>query len=137
MHALDYPSFTSAREHLKTVFDAAERGHIVTVARSRERFAITSVERLRDYLAKTVEPRLRVGKAEDTGTWVASMDSRPFIAEGADAEDAIDGLVEELREYAEDFDEHFSGAANHKENWGLVQLVRFSSDEQLKAWLRS
>jgi hypothetical protein len=40
-----------------------------------------------------------------------------------------------LREYAEDWQDHLLHAANHRENWGLVQLITLSSDEQLREWL--
>jgi hypothetical protein len=44
-------------------------------------------------------------------------------------------MVAALREYAEDWPEHLLEAPNHKENWGLVQMISLSTDEQLRAWL--
>jgi hypothetical protein len=40
-----------------------------------------------------------------------------------------------LREYAHDWQDHLLNAANHRENWGLVQLISLSDDEQLREWL--
>lgn len=43
--------------------------------------------------------------------------------------------AESLREYAEDWQARLLNAPNQQDNWGLVQLVSLSDDEQLKEWL--
>ena len=40
-----------------------------------------------------------------------------------------------LREYAEDWQLRLLNAPNHRDNWGLVQLISLSDDEQLRDWL--
>lgn len=132
---LDYSTITEARTHLKEAYDRASRGTAVRLGRDQDRLVLTNQDRLRRYFASTVSPRLRVG--QDDGRWIASMDARPFVAEGADAESAIDELTTELREYAEDYEEHYSGASNHQNDWGLVQLVQLSTDAELAEWVRS
>ena len=59
----------------------------------------------------------------------------PLLAEGDSVSDAVDDAVAVLREYAEDWVDHLGSAPNHADNWGLVQLVSLSSDEQLREWL--
>jgi hypothetical protein len=44
-------------------------------------------------------------------------------------------MVDALREYAEDWQDHLLDAPNHRENWGLVQLISLSDDDQLREWL--
>ncbi|SEG42856.1 hypothetical protein SAMN05444920_102996 [Nonomuraea solani] len=44
-------------------------------------------------------------------------------------------MIEALREYAEDWQSRLLDAPNHRENWGLVQLISLSDDEQLREWL--
>jgi hypothetical protein len=44
-------------------------------------------------------------------------------------------IIEALREYAEDWHERLLNAPNHRDNWGLVQLISLSSDDQLRDWL--
>jgi hypothetical protein len=44
-------------------------------------------------------------------------------------------MVDALREYADDWQERLLESPNHRENWGLVQLVSLSSDEQLRDWI--
>jgi hypothetical protein len=56
-------------------------------------------------------------------------------ADGATFEEAIREMVDALREYAEDWQDHLLGAPNHRENWPLVQLISLSDDDQLGAWL--
>jgi hypothetical protein len=40
-----------------------------------------------------------------------------------------------LRDYAHDWQDHLLNAPNHRGNWGLVQLISLSDDEQLREWL--
>lgn len=44
-------------------------------------------------------------------------------------------MIEALREYSEDWQERLVDAPNHRENWGLVQLIALSDDDQLHDWL--
>ena len=40
-----------------------------------------------------------------------------------------------LREYAQDWQDRLLDTPNHRDNWGLVQLIGLSDDEQLREWL--
>lgn len=131
----DYQTYSDARAHLKDVFDATTRGRTVTLRRDGDVVAVTPVDRLRDYFSRTVAPRISVARESDIV--VAIMEGRPFAAEGATIDDAIDELIDVLREYAEDWETRLQQAPNHQAAWGLVQLVRLSSDDQLKAWMFS
>lgn len=44
-------------------------------------------------------------------------------------------MVDALREYAEDWQDRLLDAPDHGENWGLVQLISLSDDDQLREWL--
>ena len=44
-------------------------------------------------------------------------------------------MIDALREYAEDWQERLLDAPNHRNNWGLVQLICLSTDDQLREWL--
>ncbi|MCW2642256.1 MAG: hypothetical protein JWP76_4562 [Dactylosporangium sp.] len=57
------------------------------------------------------------------------------VADGATFDEAIDDLIDALREYAEDWQDRLLDAPNHGNNWGLVQLISLSDDEQLRDWL--
>lgn len=56
----DYPTFSSARAHLKDVLDSAGRGDVVTIARSREVSVASGADRLRSYLFSTVASNVEV-----------------------------------------------------------------------------
>jgi hypothetical protein len=128
-----YSSAASARQNFKQMLDGAAAGVPVTVRRDKEVFALTQADKLRRHFAETTSPRLRLG--QEDGVWIASMDHRPFVAEGRSEEEAIYNLVEDLREYAEDWAEHYEAAPRHKREWGLVQLVSLSTDSELVEWL--
>jgi hypothetical protein len=51
-------------------------------------------------------------------------------------EDAIDELAIAIREYAQGWRDRLQHAANRSEDWGIVQLVGLSDDDQLRDWLR-
>lgn len=127
-----YDSYTAAREHLKDVLDGAESGRVVTVRRDSATAAVLSAELLRHFLASVVSPRVQV-VAEADG-WSAFVPGLPVAAAGPGYDAVIADVVDALREYAEDWP-RLQHAPNHKENWGLVQLVTLSDDEQLRRWI--
>lgn len=128
-------SSSQARSSFSSVLDIAEHGGVVTVNRGRARSAVVSADRLRDHLEATTPARARTS-IED-GAYLVFLEDRPFVSEGETLEAAIEDLIESLREYAEDWTERLQYAPNHAENWGLVQLVTLSTDEQLAQWLRA
>lgn len=133
MSAVHYDSYTDARAHLKDLLDAAERGRLATVRRDTVRTAVVEVERLRHFLASLVPLRAQV-VAEDGG-WSVFIPGVPVAADGPTFEEAIGDMVDALREYADDWQDRLLDAPNHRENWGLVQLIGLSDDEQLRDWL--
>jgi hypothetical protein len=59
----------------------------------------------------------------------------PVAADGATFDEAIEEMIDALREYAEDWTDHLRLAPNHRDHWGLVQLVSLCDDGQLTEWL--
>ena len=131
----DYPSFSSARENLKEVLDATEHGISVSVSRQGNVSVVLPLDRLRDYFFRTVSPRISIF-TENTLT-VALMVGSPFAAEGVDIDSALTDLALVLREYAADWDTRLKDAPNHQQYWALVQLVKYSTDEQLREWFET
>lgn len=130
--AVDYPTFTDARTHLKDVLDSNARGITVTVGRDEQVSAVVPANRLRDYFFRTIAPRVRVLAENDRV--VALMEGRPFVSEGSDVDDALADLTLTLREYAEDWEMRLQHAPNHAQHWALVQLIKLSTDDELSEW---
>ena len=133
MPAIQYDRFTDARTHLKELLDAAEEGRPAAVVRQDRSTVLVDRQRFVRYLMA-----LNAGRVElvpDGDSWLAVVADSPIAAEGDDAADAIDELIEALREYAEDWSARLRLASNHEQNWGLVQLVDHSSDDELRAWI--
>lgn len=130
--SVHYDSYTSAREHLKDVLDQAEDGQVVTVRRDSATAAVVNADRLRRFLASVVPPCARV-VAEAEG-WSAYIPGLPVAGAGATLDAAVADMADALREYAEDWP-HLQHAPNHREHWGLVQLVALSDDDQLRRWI--
>jgi predicted RNase H-like HicB family nuclease len=133
MSAVHYDSYTDARAHLKDLLDAAEKGRVATVRRDSATTAVVDVERLRHFLAALIPSRAEV--VAEVGGWSVFISGLPVAADGATFDEALDEMVDALREYTDDWQERLVESPNHRENWGLVQLVSLSSDEQLRDWI--
>ena len=133
MSAVHYDSYTDARAHLKDLLDAAEQGRVATVRRDSATTAVVDVERLRHFLASIIPSQVQV--VAEAGGWSVFIPGLPVAADGSSFDEAIAEMVDALREYAEDWQQRLLDAPNHRDNWGLVQLISFSDDEQLRDWL--
>ena len=134
MPGVHYDSYSEARAHLKEVLDAAESGRLVTVRREQRQAVVLDADRLRHFLATAVPSTAQV--VHEEGGWSAFIPGLPVAADGATFDEAIDELALAFREYAQDWHDRLQHAPNHSENWGIVQLVGLSDDDQLRDWLR-
>ena len=133
MPGVHYDSYTEARAHLKDLLDAAQLGRSATVRRESATAAIVDAERLRHFLAGVIAIRAEVVPEADG--WSVFLPGVPVAADGATFDEAIAEMIGALREYAADWQDRLLDAPNHRDNWGLVQLVVLSNDDQLRAWL--
>ena len=133
MPAVHYDSYTEARNNLKNLLDAAENGQVATVRRESATTAVLDAARLRYFLASVVPSRAQVVQEGDG--WSVFIPGLPVAADGATFDEAVDEMVEALRDYAQDWQDRLLRAPNHRENWGLVQLISLSDDDQLREWL--
>ena len=131
--ACHWDTFTSARAHLRDVLDAAHSGRVATVCRDGEAFVVSSARLLRAQLAALL-PSHAVVVAEGGG-WAAVLPGMPVAGDGDQIDDAVDDLIDALREYAEDWNDHLHQAPNHAKFAPLVTLVKLSSDDELRAWI--
>lgn len=72
---------------------------------------------------------------QEDGGWSVFITGLPIAADGATLDDALTEMIDALREYAQDWQDHLLGAMNHRDNWGLVQLIGLSTDDELREWL--
>jgi predicted RNase H-like HicB family nuclease len=128
-----YDSYSEARAHLKDLLDAAERGRVATVRRESASAAVLDAGRLQHFLATVVPSRAQV--VPEAGGWSVFIPGLPIAADGPTFDAAIDEMVQALREYAEDWQDRLLDAPNHRDNWGLVQMISLSDDDQLREWL--
>jgi len=61
----------------------------------------------------------------------------PVHGDAETFDEAIDDLINALREYAEDWNTRLHRARNHQQQRSLVELVELSDDVQLRDWLLS
>src|SRR5579859_548008 len=133
MSSVHYDSYSEARAHLKDLLDAAERGKVATVRRDSASAAVLDAARLRHFLATVVPSRAQV--VAEAGGWSVFIPDLPVAADGPTFDAALDEMVQALREYAEDWQDRLLDAPNHRDNWGLVQMISLSDDDQLREWL--
>lgn len=127
-----FESYSEARAHLKILLDAAADGRPALVRRGEGAVAVVDAVRLRVALEALVTPPEVVAEA---GGWSVFIPGVPVAADGVTFDDAIDEMVDALREYVADWESRLRGAPNHAQNWPLVQLVALSDDIDLRAWL--
>ncbi|WP_420168408.1 prevent-host-death protein [Streptomyces violaceoruber] len=133
MSAVHYESYTEARTHFKDLLDAAGEGRVATVRRDSGRAAVVDVDRLRHYLSLACSAKAQA--VAESGGWSIFIPGVPVAADGATFDEALSEMVDALREYAEDWHDRLRTAPNHKDHWGLVQLIALSDDQQLTDWL--
>lgn len=136
MTAVAFRSYTDARRDLKEVLDDAESGRPVGVQRRERRIALVDADGLREALAHSRDVPQPVTVAE-AGGWSVFLPGVPVAADGAGFDEAVEGFVEALREYAEDWAERLHAVSNHARHWALIQFVAFSTDDQLASWIRA
>ncbi len=129
---VQFDSVAEGRAHLKELLDAASRGIPAGLRRDREGFAVVDVARLRHMLSSLSQGAEVVAEADG---WSVFIPGTPVGADGATLAEAVAETVDALREYVADWIDHLSTAPNHADNWGLVQLVVLSSDDELADWL--
>jgi predicted RNase H-like HicB family nuclease len=133
MTALHFESYTEARAHMKEMLDAAERGQPASVRRGNWTALVIDASRLQSFLFGAYPSRTQV--VQEAGGWSAVIPGLPVAADGATFDEAVTELIDALREYADDWQDHLYEVANHKDNWPLVHLVEYSDDDQLRRWL--
>ncbi|MEU9685175.1 hypothetical protein [Amycolatopsis japonica] len=72
--------------------------------------------------------------AEGNG-WSAFIPGVPVAVDGESFDETMCELVDALRAYAEDWQLRLRDAPNHRDNHGLVQLIKRVDDDQLRDWL--
>jgi len=128
------PTATEVRANFRAALDDAEHGITVPVRRGGRTAAMIDGERLRNTLQTLIDPDVQVF-CED-GEWNAFVPRIPSISATGDSfEELVTDLVTATREYADDWNDHLKSALNHSDNWGFVQVVILSDDNQLRDWL--
>lgn len=128
-----FDSAAEARKNFKSLLDAAEEGLPASIRRGNRRSAVVDADRLR-YALTCLRPAKAECVSEGNG-WSIFLPGLPIAADGATLDEALDEMVQALREYAEDWSARLRHAANHADNWALVQIVALGTDEQVKDWL--
>jgi hypothetical protein len=132
MTVLDLP-VARAREQLKSVLDAADAGVPTTIVRAGRRVAVVDAALLRALLSHSVPADVQL--VHESGEWAAFVPGMPLSGTGPSSSAAIDDLIAALREYADDWTDHLRQAPNHRDAWGLVQLIELSTDDELRSWI--
>ncbi|MGV9662886.1 prevent-host-death protein [Nocardia niigatensis] len=129
-----YNSMNSARQHFAQMLTAAEEGNVAVVSRKGKDSALVEVGRLRwllSHIIRVHEPQV----VRENNNWVAYLPGLPLAVEEPDLDTAITALIEAMREYTADWQDHLHAALNHQKNVDFVQFVELSTDEQLREWL--
>ena len=133
MTVMHFTSSTEARIHFASLLDAARDGRPATVQRESTRAAVVDADLLRKALASL--PLWKAQVIAEAGGYSIFLPGIPVAGDGSTFDEAVDDMIDALREYADAWTERLSKAANHFANWGLVQLIELSDDSELRTWL--
>lgn len=133
MTAAQFDTYTDARMHFKDLLDAADRGAIATVRRDHRTTVVVDGQRLIAALMRARPANAQVINEDDA--WTVFLPGLPIASEATALDNAVDDVIDALREYAQDWSDRLSTAPNHSQNWDLAQLVGLASDEQLRGWI--
>jgi hypothetical protein len=128
-----YATTTEARSQFRALLDCAFEGRVVTVQRESERFVVVEIDRQVRRLMRARPAQAVV--VREGGGWAALLTGLPIHGEGETFDGAIGDLIEAVRNYAEDWNDHLLTAPNHRENWDLAQIGELATDAQLRTWL--
>jgi predicted RNase H-like HicB family nuclease len=110
--------FADARRSFKTILDKSDRGGLSVVTRAGSSASVVNTDRLRAFLVRNTPAKVQV--VNEDGAWAMFIPGLPLAAEGRTLEEATLDLIDALRDYAEDWEDHLRTAPNHEENWALV-----------------
>lgn len=122
-----------ARAALSEILNSASAAHAPVIERGAQQFVVTQKSSLLSFLKHTVNLQPLVVQEDDA--YVVLIPGLPFASEAAGIDEALDRLVDDLKEYADQWEQEFSSAPNHADNWGLVTLVSLLSPAELTEWL--
>ncbi|BCW12364.1 hypothetical protein NtRootA4_34260 [Arthrobacter sp. NtRootA4] len=125
--------YAGARMSFKTILDTSDRGGLSIIERGGSSASVVNTGLFREFLMETLPAQVKV--VNEDGAWAMFLPGLPLAAEGVTLEEASLDLIDALREYAEDWEDHLRTAPNHRGNWALVQLIDSSTDEELADWL--
>lgn len=132
---LDYPKISAARDDISQIYSTVESHLVVGISRGND--APIAVIR-KDDLKKALEalcpldPQVRFSGKAEVSIWI---DDLPVSSQGSNLEEAEQGLIEALRDYAKTWVEDLKEYPNHKGRWGVANLILLSNDEELHAFL--
>lgn len=96
--------------------------------------AVVDADRLARLLSEALHARAEV--ASEGGVWSVVLPGLPIAGEGRALEEALGETASALRDYSEAWSRRLRHSSNHEDNWALVQLIVFSSDDRLKDWVQ-
>ena len=128
---LSYDKIADARSHLKDMYDSAQSGVPAVVRRASDPpVAVVKAESLKHALRSLCPVDPQVSFAESgVSMWLPGL---PVSAEAPEFADAVNFFLEALRDYADLWVEDLRRYPNHEDNWGLVNLVLLSDDDEMR-----
>ena len=124
-----YLQFTQAKARLSSVFDLLEQGRgLRVICRHKSSpIALTDGEDLKELLADTHRFTTTMTRAKDgtVSIWLNELD---IYGRGASIPEAVDDLMDEIGDYADEWESDLHAAPNHAERSWWVRRVQLAAD---------
>jgi Antitoxin of toxin-antitoxin, RelE / RelB, TA system len=139
---LSYATLKESRDHLAEVLDVAQSGLMVSLSRGHSHrharsgsVSVIKTTVLQEILEKLVADSVESVYNADDQLHTVAIKGLPLAAEAETLSDAVDELVDDIRDYKSDWIDRLRFASNHAGNLPLVFLAQSMSDDELHAWL--
>lgn len=134
-HLLEYSKITKARASISEIYSTVEQHLVVGILREGD--APVAVIRRDDLKAalqalSPLSPQVRFSKNGTVSMWIEGL---PISSQGSSFDEAGEELIVALRDYAQTWVEELKNYPNHKERWGVANLVLLSDDDELREFL--
>ena len=132
---LEYPKITDARAAISEIYSTVERHLVVRIMREGDApVAVIRRDDLKEALQalSPLDPQVRFSKNGTVSMWIEGL---PISSQGSSFDEAGEELIKALRDYAQTWVEELKNYPNHKERWGVANLVLLSDDDELREFL--
>ncbi len=126
-------TYSEARKNFRALLDRSAQHRAVGVApRNGTSSVIVETQSYKDLLRHQLPTAVAVA---ENGGWSLWLEGVPVGVDGDTLNEAVDELIDDLRVYADQWNEQLHLTPNHQRFLPLVHFIELSTDTELRGWI--